>query len=63
MTVGYVVRMAFKIKTIEESSEQPFVSKMNSSSFILEILTISFLCVTHIKTNLSKTGKTFSIVV
>jgi hypothetical protein len=55
--------MAFRMKTIEESSEQPLVSKINSSNFILDILTISRLWVTHISTNFSNTGRSLRIVV
>lgn len=35
--------IAFKINTIVESREHPYVSKTNSISFNADILTISFL--------------------
>ena len=61
--IGYVVKIALRMNTIEVSSEQPLVSSTNSSNFMLAIRTISFLWVTHISTNLSNTGNNFRIVV
>ena len=56
-------KIAFKMKTMEESREHPLVSKINSNNFMLDSLTISFLWVTHISTNFRRTGKVLNMIV